>query len=293
MSEERLQKIMARADLGSRRSCETIIEQGRVKVNGQKATLGDKADPDTDTITVDGQEIRIDLFTKRYIVFNKPKNVLSTNKQPEGDSRPAMRDLIPVEGHFFTIGRLDADSEGLMVLTNDGELTHELSHPSFEHTKTYKVTVYGQPDEETLERWEQGLWIDGSRTAPCYVRVLEQNPKTTTLRVIMIEGRKRQIRRVASLLGHPVQRLVRTHIGQLGLGTLKKGAYYELSDEEVAAMKIPAEEVKYIRRKNRKQRPARNNSSSKNKPRSGGNKRRPRKSSTKGAQKQRSNKQST
>ena len=97
MSEERLQKIMARADIGSRRSSETIIEQGRVKVNGQTATLGDKADPATDTITVDGQEIRIDLFTKRYIVFNKPKNVLSTNQQPEGDPRPAMRDLIPVE----------------------------------------------------------------------------------------------------------------------------------------------------------------------------------------------------
>jgi pseudouridine synthase len=152
-----------------------------------------------------------------------------------------------------------------MVLTNDGDLTHKLSHPSFEHTKTYKVTVYGQPDKETLESWERGIWLDGTRTAPCYVRVLEQNPKTTTLRVIMIEGRKRQIRRIAAMLGHPVRRLVRTHIGQLGLGTLKKGAYYELEDAEVDAMTLPAEEVKYMRRKNRKQRPAREASTS-NKP---------------------------
>ncbi|MCA9883275.1 MAG: rRNA pseudouridine synthase [Anaerolineae bacterium] len=276
MSEERLQKIMARANLGSRRACEMIIEQGRVSVNGHPATLGDKADPDTDAITVDGQPIRVDSYTKRYIVFNKPKNVLSTNKQPEGDSRPAIRDLIPIEGHFFTIGRLDADSEGLMVLTNDGELTHELSHPSFEHTKTYKVTVHGQPDDEVLERWEQGLWIDGSRTAPCFIRIMEKNPKTTTLRIIMIEGRKRQIRRIAAMLGHPVQRLVRTHIGQLGLGTLKKGTYYELGEEEVAAMKLPAEEVKYIRRKNRRQRPATTSQSSSSKaPRSRSNKPQP------------------
>ncbi|QPC80677.1 rRNA pseudouridine synthase [Phototrophicus methaneseepsis] len=262
MAEERLQKIMARADIGSRRACEAIIEQGRVKVNGKLVTLGDKADPEKDTITVDEQRIRVDMFTKRYIVFNKPKNVLSTNKKPEGDDRDAVRDLIPIEGHFFTIGRLDAESEGLMVLTNDGDLTHKLSHPSFEHTKTYKVTVYGQPDTETLERWEAGLWLDGTRTAPCYVRVMEQNPQTTTLRVVMIEGRKRQIRRIAAMLGHPVRRLVRTHIGQLGLGTLKKGAYYELEDEEVQAMKIPAEEVKYMRRKNRRPRPPRDNAQS-------------------------------
>lgn len=254
--EERLQKLMARADFGSRRACETIIEQGRVRVNGKVATLGDKADPSQDTITVDGQRLKLEDYERRFVVFNKPKNVLSTNKAPDGDDRPTVRSLIPVEGHWFTIGRLDAESEGLMILTNDGDTTHELSHPRFEHTKTYKVTVYGQPTQETLDEWQDGVWMDGSRTAACYVTVLESNKKTTTLRVVMTEGRKRQIRRIASQLGHPVRRLVRTHIGQLGLGTLKKGAYYELLDEEIDAMKQPAPELKLIkeRRKERRKR---------------------------------------
>jgi len=257
MTEERLQKILARADIGSRRACEQIIGQGRVTVNGKVATIGDKADPQRDTIAVDGQVIKLSDFEKRYIVFHKPAHVLSTNRAPEDDTRATIRDLIPVEGHWFTIGRLDASSEGLLVLTNDGELTHKLSHPSFEHTKTYKVTVSGHPNDETLEKWERGLWLDDSRTAPCFIKVLEHNQNTTVLRIVMIEGRKRQIRRIAAMLGHPVKRLVRTHIGQLGLGTLKKGAWYELQEEEVDAMKLPAEEVVYIRRKGRKARPPR------------------------------------
>lgn len=252
--QERVQKLLARADYGSRRACEAIIEAGRVRVNGKAITLGDKADPQSDTITVDGQRLKLENYEPRYIVFNKPKNVLSTNSAPPGDDRPTVRSLIPLEGHLFTIGRLDAESEGLMVLTNDGDMANELAHPSYEHTKTYKATVYGEPSEETLTSWERGIWLDGTRTAPCYITVLEQNKKTTTLRIIMIEGRKRQIRRIARMLGHPVQRLVRTHIGQLGLGTLSKGAWYELDETEVQFMQQPAEEVKFIRRKNRKPR---------------------------------------
>jgi len=242
---------MARADYGSRRACEAIIEQGRVRVNGQLATLGDKADLDNDTVTVDGQPLRLNNFETRYYVFNKPTNVLSTNKAPDGDERPTVRSLIPVDGHLFTIGRLDAESEGLMVLTNDGDLANQLAHPRYEHTKTYKVWVHGQPTDETLENWEKGVWLDGSRTAPCYIRVLEQSKKLTVLRIVMIEGRKRQIRRIARMLGHPVKRLVRTNIGQLGLGTLKKGAWYRLDEAEVEAMLMPAEEVRYLRRKKR------------------------------------------
>lgn len=251
MALERVQKLMARANIGSRRACETIIEQGRVSVNGETITLGDKADPEKDTIHVDGEKLHLENYEKRYFVVHKEPGVLSTNQSPEGDDRPIVRDMIPVDLHLFTIGRLDADSEGLMVMTNDGDITHKLAHPRYEHTKTYKVTVQGEPDNDTLIQWEDGVWLDGDRTAPCYIRVLEKNKRTTILRIIMVEGRKRQIRRIARMLGHPVRRLVRTHIGKLGLGTLRRGMWYELDEEEVQAMLMPADEVKYIRRRKR------------------------------------------
>lgn len=252
MAQERIQKLMARADIASRRKSEELITQGRVQVNGKIVTLGDKADPEKDTIIVDGQRLKLANFQKRYYVFYKPTNVLSTNKAPDGDGRPTVRELLPIEGHLFSIGRLDAESEGLMVMTNDGDMTNTLSHPRYEHTKTYKVTVYGKPDAEMLVKWENGVWLDGSRTAPCFIKVLEEGVDTTTLRIVMIEGRKRQIRRVAAILGFPVKKLVRTHIGQLGMGTLRRGEWYQLDEEEVAAMLLPAEEVKFIQRKNKK-----------------------------------------
>lgn len=251
MSKERVQKLMAQADLGSRRKCEEIIRQGRVRVNGEVIELGAKADPEKDTIVVDGERISLQDFTPLYIVVNKPKGVLSTNKAPKGDSRPTIREMIDVPGHLFTIGRLDADSEGLMILTNDGEVTNKVSHPRYEHTKTYKVTVRGQVSQETIEKWETGIWLDNSRTAACSVQIMESNRRATTLRIVMVEGRKRQIRRVAEILGHPVIRLVRTHIGQLGLGTLRKGAWYQLDDFEVSVMLTPDDELKEIRRKRR------------------------------------------
>ena len=254
MTEERLQKILAKADYGSRRASEKIIEEGRVTVNGTLATLGDKADPKVDDVRVDGQRVTLRDFEKVYFVFHKPQNVLSTNKAPEGDERETVRSLIPVDGHLFTIGRLDAESEGLIVMTNDGELTNLLAHPRYEHTKTYKVTVYGHVTSDTIETWERGVWLDGSKTSPCYIRVLESGNDTTTLRIIMKEGRKRQIRRIARMMNHPVKYLVRTHIGQLGLGTLKKGSWYQLSEEEVAAMQIPADEIKFIRQRNPRKR---------------------------------------
>ncbi len=247
MAQERVQKLMAQANYGSRRACETIINQGRVTVNGKVITLGDKADPLTDDIRVDGERIAPHKQPKRYIVVNKPMNILSTNARPPGDDRDTIRELIPIEGHLFTIGRLDANSEGLMVLTNDGDLTNKLAHPRYNHTKTYKVTVYGHPTNDTLEKWENGVWLPEGKTAACSVRIVASDKETTTLRIVMIEGKKRQIRRVASMLGHSVKRLVRTHIGQLGLGTLRRGEWYELGDEEVGAMQIPAPELKYIK----------------------------------------------
>lgn len=140
---ERVQKLMAMANVASRRASEQLILEGRVRINGTLATLGDKADPATDVITVDGERLKF-LTEKRYIAYHKPINVLSTTKPMKGDNRPTVMDEVPVEGHFFLIGRLDAESEGLLVLTNDGDLANKLTHPRYEHTKTYKVTVYGK-----------------------------------------------------------------------------------------------------------------------------------------------------
>lgn len=251
MTLERVQKLMAQADIGSRRKCEDLIRQGRVFVNGTKIELGAKADPQKDLIEVDGQRISQKDFVPLYIVVNKPKDVLSTNKAPEGDKRSTIRDLIDVEGHLFTIGRLDADSEGMMVLTNDGDVANKVTHPRYEHTKTYKVTVRGRVTQETVNKWESGIWLDNSRTAACSVKILESNNRSSILRLVMVEGRKRQIRRMATILGHPVIRLVRTHIGQLGLGTLRKGAWYQLEQIEIDAMMTPDDELKEIRKKRR------------------------------------------
>ncbi len=248
--QQRVQKIMAQADIGSRRKCEEIIRQGRVRVNGNVIKLGAKADPDKDRIQVDGEKIALS-FKPLYIVFNKPKGVLSTNKAEHGDERPTIRDLVDAPGHLFTIGRLDADSEGLIVLTNDGEAANRIAHPRYEHTKTYKVTVKGKLSRSTVDAWESGIWLDNSRTAACSVSVLQSSKGSSVLRLVMVEGRKRQIKRVAATLGHPVLRLVRTHIGQLGLGTLRKGAWYQLDETEIQAMMTPATELSAIRKRRR------------------------------------------
>jgi 23S rRNA pseudouridine2605 synthase len=248
---ERVQKLMAQAGIASRRASEEMISQGRVQVNGRIISLGDKADAEKDDIRVDGERLKLSDFQPVYYVLNKPPNVLSAKSNTPGDDRSTVRELVPVEGHLFTIGRLDAESEGLMVLTNDGELTNKLAHPRYEHTKTYKVTVYGQPTEEILEEWQDGVYLEEGKTAPCYVKVLSSDKVTTTLRVVLIEGKKRQIRRVATKLGHPVKKLMRTHIGQLGVGTLRRGEWYRLDDEEVAAMKEPAWELEMIRKRRR------------------------------------------
>ena len=250
MPQQRVQKLMAQADIGSRRKCEKIISSGRVQVNGKVIGLGAKADPLKDVILVDGVRITTS-FDSICIVVNKPKGVLTTNRAEADDDRPTIRELVEVPGHLFPVGRLDADSEGLLILTNDGELANRLSHPRYEHTKTYKVTVKGKVTRETIEAWESGVWLDDSRTAACSVRTLQSTKRSTVLRIVMLEGRKRQIRRVAMLLGHPVMRLVRTHIGQLGLGTLRKGAWYQLDEDEIQALQTPVRELAEIRRARR------------------------------------------
>lgn len=242
---------MAQANVGSRRTCEAIIEQGRVKVNGKVIALGEKADPDTDTIVVDGQKLSFKRIEKKYYVVNKPPNMLSSMEPVKDDNRPIVRELIPGDDHLFAVGRLDVQSEGLMILTNDGEMAHKLTHPRYEHTKTYKVVVHGAMSEETVEQWQDGVFIQEGKTAPCYAKVLERDHETTTLRIVLIEGKKRQIRHVAAKLGHPVKKLMRTHIGQLGLGTLRRGEWYLLNAEEVEALQTPAWELDAIRARRR------------------------------------------
>jgi len=243
---ERVQKLMAQAGVASRRGSEELIKQGRVRVNGRVIHLGDQADPTADIIEVDGEKLA---FPARhtYIAFYKPKNVLSTDKPHAGDERRTVYDFVPFEGRLFTIGRLDADSEGLMVLTDDGDLANRLAHPRYQHHKTYKVVVYGLPSAETIQHWSKGVSLEdeetGERfqTAPCSVQIVDGG-RETTLRIVMTEGKKRQIRRVASMLGHPVKSLTRTHIGRLGLGTLRPGEWRELTPKDVEALKARSPE---------------------------------------------------
>jgi len=234
--EERLQKILARAGYGSRRANEELILSGRVKVNGVTARLGMKADPERDTITVDEAPIARSMPEHIYIALHKPRGVLS-DVDPK-DDRPTVRDLVPIPGHLFAVGRLDYDSEGLILLTNDGELANRLTHPRYGHEKEYRVLVSKKPDEEQLAIWRRGVVLeDGHRTAPAKVSVESTATRGIWLRVILREGRKRQIREVGSRIGLPVQRIVRIRIGTLLLGELKPREWRHLSSKEVTALK--------------------------------------------------------
>lgn len=239
---------MAMAGVGSRRASEELIEQGRVRINGRLAKLGDQADPKTDVIEVDGRRLKIEPEKKIYIAVNKPKHVVTSNVHHRGDARQTIFDLVPHKGHLFTIGRLDAESEGLVVLTNDGDLAYRLSHPRFQHTKSYKVIVQGLPTAETIQRWQTGVQLEEGKTAPAYVHILKGATNLSILRVVMTEGKKRQIRRVAALLGHRVRRLVRTRIGMLELGDLPPGQWRELTPKEVNDLATPSPEIKELRR---------------------------------------------
>jgi len=233
--QERLQKILAQAGYGSRRACEVFITEGRVHVNGKTAVLGQKADPATDKITLDGKPLA-KRETPTYIALYKPRNVLSA---AEGqDDRRTVRDLIPVEGHLYPVGRLDYDSEGLILMTNDGELTNKLTHPRYGHEKEYRVLVARRPDDKQLEAWRRGVVLtDGSKTQPADVRFLSTSGKGAWIRVIMGEGKKRQIREVGQLLGLPVVRIIRTRIGTLLLGNLKPRQWRFLTEEEVRELR--------------------------------------------------------
>jgi len=236
--EERIQKILARVGYGSRRSCEELIVARRVKVNGIVAALGSKADQQKDDIRVDEQPIAKG-EEQIYIALHKPRGVLS-DVDPKNDTRQTVRDLVPVPGHLFAVGRLDFDSEGLILLTNDGELANKLTHPRYGHEKEYRVLVATHPDAMQLDTWRRGVVLeDGYKTAPARVIVDGDFGKGTWMRVILREGRKRQIREVGARIGLPVVRIIRIRIGNLVLGALKPREWRHLTADEVNSLRGP------------------------------------------------------
>jgi pseudouridine synthase len=245
---ERLQKLMAMAGYGSRRDNEDLIRAGRVRVNGKVAKLGDQADPGNDVIEVDGTRLSTrSLQARVYYAIFKPRNVLAAPTERADDERRTVYQFVPYKGHLFSIGRLDADSEGLVVLTNDGEMAQKISHPRYRHTKTYRVVVEGLPTAETILRWEGGVFLEEGKTAPCYVKIARGGVSESVLHIVMTEGKKRQIRRVASILGHPVIRLTRVAIGRLELGEMKPGEFRELDEDDIERLSTPASELRIIR----------------------------------------------
>ncbi len=235
MAQERLQKLLTRGGYGSRRSCETIIRKGRVRVDGIVATLGDSADPGINRIEVDGKLLIIP-ESFEYVMLHKPRGVISD--EDVGDQYTAARELIPLEGHLFPVGRLDVQSEGLLLFTSDGELAHKLTHPSYDHTRRYEVLVEGKPTQASLERWRMGVKLGKSKTRPAGVEVIKRDKDGGTwLGVTLKEGKKRQIRRVAASLGYPVHRLIRTGMGPLELGDLPPGAWRQLTEDEISRLR--------------------------------------------------------
>jgi 23S rRNA pseudouridine2605 synthase len=235
MAEERVQKILANAGYGSRRACEKMISAGRVRVNHRLIELGDKADTESDEISLDGKPVKKpEKLT--YIIVNKPRNVISAASSPEG--RKTVRDLVNIEGTLYPVGRLDVDSEGLIILTNDGELANQLTHPRFGHEKEYKVLVARHPDQDQLELWRRGIVLeDGYKTNPAGVWVLSALGKGAWLKVILNEGRKRQIREMGKLTGLPVVRIIRMRISNIRLGLLKPGEWRFLDPDELKELK--------------------------------------------------------
>ena len=235
---ERLHKILAQAGVASRRKCEELIETGRVTVNGQAvSTPGSKVDPERDCIAVDGRQITLPR-THMYLLLNKPAGYLSTVRDPQG--RPTVMQLVRAPRRVYPVGRLDMDSEGLLLLTNDGDLTQRLTHPSYEHEKEYHVWVEGQPTTRTLERLTEGVELEDGFSWPAEITALRKEAGGTWLRFVIHEGRKRQLRRMCEAVGHPVRRLIRVRVGPLSLGDLPPGQYRPLTAQEQALLRRAA-----------------------------------------------------
>ena len=226
---ERLQKVLARVGMGSRRSAEELIGAGRVTVNGEVAVLGRRVDVEHDLVEVDGVQIGVRPGVVWYLL-NKPRGVVTTASDP--DARRTVVELVPTEPRVFPVGRLDADTEGLLLLTNDGDLTHRLTHPSFGVEKEYVAQVAGTPTPAQIRSLREGIELDDGITAPAKVALTPPNVLTLTIR----EGRNRQVRRMCEAIGHPVVRLVRTRIGPITDRALPPGAWRALTTDEVHAI---------------------------------------------------------
>ncbi len=235
---ERLQKVLARIGLGSRRVCEELIVEGRVTVNGEIPVLGRRVDIAVDRVELDGVPLPVLPGLVHYLV-NKPPGVVTTADDPQG--RPTVVDLVPAEPRVFAVGRLDMGTEGLLIMTNDGELAHRLTHPSFGVPKEYLAEVEGEPAPADIRRLREGIELDDGMTAPARVAVVAP----TLLRIVIHEGRNRQVRRMCEAVGHPVRRLVRTRIGPLADPSLTPGSWRRLTPAEVrnlAAAAVPRDE---------------------------------------------------
>ena len=237
---ERLQKILSSAGVASRRLSEQLIAQGRVTVNGKVVTeLGTKADPASDDIRVDGRRVKLQQ-RRRYILLNKPRGYVTTRSDPQG--RKTVLDLLKgVREYIYPVGRLDYDSEGLLILTNDGDLAAYLTHPSHEVERVYEAKVRGVPDAHAIERLEKGVTMEGRRTAPARVEV-KTRPSTTdvshsVVHITIHEGRNRQVRQMFDAVGHPVMRLTRVRIGPIEDPRLPPGHWRELTPEEIARLR--------------------------------------------------------
>jgi len=237
---ERLQKVLARAGVGSRRKCEELIASGRVTVNGVTITeLGTKVDPATDVVKVDGRPIRPEQPV--YILFNKPKGVVTSVRDPQG--RKVVTDFIKgVKERIYPVGRLDYDTEGLLILTNDGQFANLLMHPSHGLPKTYHATVRGIPHGSALDKLREGVMLDDGPTAPAEVEYFDIRPEKneTVVSITIHEGKNRQVRRMFEAISHPVIRLKRVQYGPLALGGLPRGKFRFLREDEVRALEEAA-----------------------------------------------------
>jgi len=237
----RLNKILSTFGIASRRMADELIRQGRVEINGRVVTeLGTKADPEQDEIKVDGRRLKV-APTRRYLLLNKPRGVMSTRSDPQ--RRPTVVDLVAgagLTGYFYPVGRLDFDSEGLIVLTNDGTFAERVTHPRFELERTYEALVEGVPDERDLDRLRRGVPIDDRRTLPAKVRLRRVTSTRTgdqaVLEITIREGRNRQVRRMADAIAHPVVRLRRTRIGSIADARLRPGEFRDLTAAEIRAL---------------------------------------------------------
>lgn len=227
---ERLQKVLARAGFGSRRTSEELIAAGRVTVDGEVAVLGRRVDPDRVVVEVDGVPVGVRPGLVHYLL-NKPRGVVSTASDTHG--RPTVVELVPDDPRVFPVGRLDADTEGLLVLTNDGDLTQQLTHPSHGVPKTYLAEVRGVPSDGALRRLREGVDLDDGTTSPARAHLVQSSGDTAAIEITIHEGRNRQVRRMCDAVGHPVLRLVRTRIGDLSDPALAPGEWRPLTPAEV------------------------------------------------------------